>query len=86
VNVVCPGATDTPLLRAAERYLTNDPRFASWYEDGFVETVVKSIPLGRLGLPEDVADAVSFFAGPDAEFITGQVLSVDGGQTMYYGM
>jgi 2-hydroxycyclohexanecarboxyl-CoA dehydrogenase len=86
VNVVCPGATDTPLLREAEQHLTNDPRFASWYEDGFVETVVKSIPLGRLGSPADVANAVSFFAGPDAEFITGQVLSIDGGQTMYYGM
>jgi 2-hydroxycyclohexanecarboxyl-CoA dehydrogenase len=86
VNVICPGATDTPLLREAERYLTNDPRFSSWYEAGFVETVVRSIPLGRLGSPADVANAVSFLAGPEAAFITGQVLSVDGGQTMYYGM
>ncbi|MDN5895077.1 MAG: SDR family oxidoreductase [Nocardioides sp.] len=38
-------------------------------------------PLGRLGVPEDVADAVTFLAGPEAAFITGQVLIVDGGIT-----
>ena len=76
----------TPHSCERRRYLTNDPRFSSWYEAGFVETVVRSIPLGRLGSPADVANAVSFLAGPEAELITGEVLSVDGGQTMYYGM
>ena len=40
------------------------------------------IPLGRLGTPEDVADAVAFFASPAASYITGQVLKVDGGMHM----
>ena len=41
------------------------------------------IPLGRLGQPSDIAQAVSFFAAVESSFITGQVLSVDGGETMY---
>jgi len=39
------------------------------------------LPLGRLGLPDDIADAISFFAGEDARYVTGQVLFVDGGLT-----
>jgi 3-oxoacyl-[acyl-carrier protein] reductase len=42
----------------------------------------KEIPLSRLGLPEDVAKAVRFLVSPDAEYITGQVLNVDGGMVM----
>jgi 2-hydroxycyclohexanecarboxyl-CoA dehydrogenase len=44
--------------------------------------MVRSIPLRRLGRPQDVAAAVAFFASAEAEFITGQVLSVSGGLTM----
>ena len=43
------------------------------------EKMISSIPLGRMGLPEDVARAVLFLASPDADYITGQVLVVDGG-------
>ena len=43
------------------------------------EKMVQSIPLGRMGQPEDVARGVLFLAGPDASYITGQVLVVDGG-------
>lgn len=43
------------------------------------EKMVQSIPLGRMGQPEDVARGVLFLAGPDAAYITGQVLVVDGG-------
>jgi 2-hydroxycyclohexanecarboxyl-CoA dehydrogenase len=42
----------------------------------------RSIPLRRLGEPADIAAAVAFFASPDADFVTGQVLSVSGGLTM----
>ncbi|NLY90098.1 MAG: SDR family oxidoreductase, partial [Firmicutes bacterium] len=42
----------------------------------------KQIPLTRLGLPEDVAKAVVFLASSDADYITGQVLNVDGGMVM----
>ncbi len=40
------------------------------------------IPMGRLGSPEDVAGVVRFLAGPEARYITGQVLAVDGGMVM----
>ncbi len=46
------------------------------------EDAIKATPLGRLGTVEDVAQAVAFLASDDAAFITGQVLSVDGGMVM----
>ncbi len=46
------------------------------------ETITKLIPLASLGQPEDVAEAVLFFAGPGARYVTGQVLPVDGGLVM----
>ena len=68
VNVVCPGPTDTPLLAAVpEKYR---------------EAFIKAIPMRRFGQPAEVADAIAFFAGPNAGYITGQVLSVSGGLTM----
>jgi len=44
--------------------------------------MINSIPLKRLGTPDDVGFAVSFFASPEAGFITGQTLVVDGGQVL----
>jgi 2-hydroxycyclohexanecarboxyl-CoA dehydrogenase len=73
VNVVCPGPTDTPLLdevRSSERGAK------------IIAAMTRAVPLGRLGTPDDVAEAVAFFASPAAAFITGQVLSVSGGLTM----
>ena len=68
LNGVCPGPTRTPLLDAS----MNDPATAD---------AVKSIdiPIGRWGEPEDVAKAVSFLLGPDATWIHGSLLYVDGG-------
>lgn len=68
VNCVCPGPTDTPL-------------FASLPE-GIRNALVRAIPFRRLAAPEEVAEAVLFFASPRAGFVTGQVLSVSGGLTM----
>ncbi len=68
VNCVCPGPTDTPL-------------FASLPEK-VREGLVRAIPFRRLATPEEVADAVLFFASDRANFVTGQVLSVSGGLTM----
>jgi 2-hydroxycyclohexanecarboxyl-CoA dehydrogenase len=47
------------------------------------EAYRRAIPLGRIGKPEDLPGAVLFFASDDANFITGQVLSVSGGLTMH---
>ena len=68
VNCVCPGPTDTPLMAAVP--------------DKVKEALTKAIPFRRLGKPEEVADAVLFFASDRASYITGQVLSVSGGLTM----
>jgi len=44
--------------------------------------IIRSIPLGRVGRPEEVARAIVFFASADSDYITGQTLSVNGGLTM----
>lgn len=67
-NAVCPGPTDTPLLRAQPESLQR--------------ALERAVPIGRLGRPEDVAHAISFFASEGAGYVTGQVLSVSGGLTM----
>lgn len=68
VNCVCPGPTDTPLWQAVP--------------DNLKEALVKAIPLRRVGKPNEVADAVCFFASGRSDYVTGQVLSVSGGLTM----
>jgi 2-hydroxycyclohexanecarboxyl-CoA dehydrogenase len=72
VNCVCPGPSETPLFQA--EFTAGRPALA--------EALKKAIPWGRLGQPEDVAGAVVFLASDEAEFITGQTLSVSGGLTM----
>jgi len=68
VNCVCPGPTDTPLYQAVP--------------EKFREAFVKAIPFRRVGKPQEVADAVLFFASSRSDYVTGQVLSVSGGLTM----
>ena len=72
VNVVCPGPTDTPLIQ----------RMAAEDSPKLVEALARAIPFRRMARPEEIAAAVAFFASADADFITGQVLSVSGGLTM----
>jgi 2-hydroxycyclohexanecarboxyl-CoA dehydrogenase len=68
VNCVCPGPTDTPLWQAVPEKL----------RDAFI----KAIPFRRVAKPQEVADAIIFFAGARSDYVTGQVLSVSGGLTM----
>jgi NAD(P)-dependent dehydrogenase (short-subunit alcohol dehydrogenase family) len=71
VNALCPGlvGTSRAFLRAT----------AGTDEAALLEPRGRSIPVGRVGLPEDVAAAVAFLASPEAGYITGQALPIDGG-------
>ncbi|MGU3586811.1 SDR family NAD(P)-dependent oxidoreductase [Rhodococcus sp. C26F] len=70
-NVVCPGLVDTAMLRTVE---TDN--------SGLMDKLARSIPMRRLGSAGEVAAAVEFLCAPDAGYITGQTLSVNGGITM----
>ncbi len=74
VNVVCPGPTDTALFA--------DYKLGAGNPEKLEEAFKRSIPLGRIGQPDDLPGAIVFFASDDANFVTGQVLSVSGGLTM----
>jgi NAD(P)-dependent dehydrogenase (short-subunit alcohol dehydrogenase family) len=71
VNAVCPGAIRTGMMEASVKDHSN-PEEA-------IEAIGRTIPLGRVGEPEDVARAVYFLASPAAAYITGAALVVDGG-------
>jgi 3-oxoacyl-[acyl-carrier protein] reductase len=67
-NAVAPGFIETAMT--------------SGLSDEFRQTALKAVPLGRVGTPEDVANAVAFLASEEASYITGHVLSVNGGMLM----
>ncbi|MDH5766311.1 MAG: SDR family oxidoreductase, partial [Gammaproteobacteria bacterium] len=68
VNTVAPGFIDTDMTRA----LPEEQR----------EALIKQIPLNRLGDPTDIANAVAFLASPEAAYITGETINVNGGMYM----
>ncbi len=67
VNCVCPGPTDTPMLQSRPEKLR--------------EAFIKAIPFRRFAKPQEIADAILFFASSRSDYITGQVISVSGGLT-----
>ncbi|HRW38327.1 MAG TPA: SDR family oxidoreductase [Aquihabitans sp.] len=73
VNAVCPGLIDTDLV---EFIVAGGPVLDSYREN---------TPIDRIGTPDDIAAAVRFLVGPEATWLTGQVLTVDGGQSLRRG-
>ncbi len=74
VNAVAPGSIEFAGGSWEKRKQEGSPVY---------EAVLKSIPFGRLGAPEEVADAILFLASPMARWVTGQTLVVDGGQLLF---
>lgn len=68
VNAIAPGFINTPMTEVLE--------------DSYKESIKQSIALRRFGEPEDIANAVSFFASENSSYVTGQVLVIDGGMVM----
>jgi 2-hydroxycyclohexanecarboxyl-CoA dehydrogenase len=75
LNCVCPGPTNTPAMDA----------FVGTGEAGqkIRDALVRSVPLGRIGEPDDYSGLVAFLASADASFMTGQTISVSGGLSMH---
>lgn len=70
INCLCPGTTETPLVR---NLVEKEP--------GRLDDVIKDIPLGRMGREEEIASAVLWLCSPGAGFMVGQTLTPDGGYT-----
>ena len=73
VNAVAPGAIETPINEDV------------WSDDEKRKELLKLIPYGRLGQPEDVANAVAWLMSDEADYVTGTTLTVDGGMGLYPG-
>jgi len=80
VNAVCPGVIDTPMQDVVDREIA---RVTAGDPADIRADRVGRIPLGSIGLPDDVAAVVSFLLSPDAHYLTGQALNVDGGLLTY---
>ena len=83
VNAICPGVTlpESKEVTSPESIWTEDMMKVFGTTEAR-DKIAKGIPLGRLGKPEDIANAVLFLASDRASFITGQTLGVDGGYAM----
>jgi 3-oxoacyl-[acyl-carrier protein] reductase len=77
VNCVCPSYIETDRVK---RIVENRSQQSGQSEDEVRSSMASSIPMGRIGRPEEFADLVVFLASERSSFITGTVIPVDGGQ------
>jgi len=75
VNTICPGPTNTPAMAALVGGDENGKKI--------MDAMVRAVPLGRIGEPDDYAGLVAFLASDDSAFMTGQTVSMSGGLTMH---
>ncbi len=75
VNCICPGLIETPAVQRA--YLKNSD---------IKSNIAAQVPMGRLGLPQEIANATAFLASEEAAYVTGAALVVDGGQSIHSGV
>jgi len=75
VNAIAPGFIDTPMCLLPDG--SGHEHQQAWFQDIYIK--YKRIPLGRAGLPDDVAGPAAFFCSDDARYVTGQIVLVDGG-------
>jgi 3-oxoacyl-[acyl-carrier protein] reductase len=68
VNCICPGYINAGLMKGVEK--------------GLLEEMMSTVPMGKIGEPEDIGEGVAFLASASAKYITGQVLCIDGGMVM----
>jgi len=80
VNVVAPGCVQTPMSYA----LGSNEFESEWFKECFINPKRPRLPLLRPGSPEEIAEAVLFFANPRNSYCTGSVLVVDGGLTIRF--
>ena len=80
VNAICPGNIESTLM---EEVAASVERRDGLEPGTFLRDRARAIPLRRLGLPQDIANVVSFLCSENADYVTGQALHVNGG--LYYG-
>lgn len=71
INTICPGIIETPMV---QRYFKEEPAAR--------ESLIAQIPMGRVGLPSEIAKAVAWLSSPDASYLHGHSMIVDGGWTV----
>ncbi|MFL6603450.1 MAG: SDR family NAD(P)-dependent oxidoreductase [Steroidobacteraceae bacterium] len=80
VNCVCPGTIDTDMMDGTFARMAG--RIGKSSAAQIKESVARSVPLRRQGMPQELAAVISFLLGPEASYITGQTINVDGGVRM----
>tara|TARA_Y100001949_G_C15777342_1_gene239066 strand:- start:261 stop:560 length:300 start_codon:yes stop_codon:yes gene_type:complete len=75
INAVCPNEVDTPMLRSGFKMRGFDPTTA-------LAELDKTVPLGRIAQPKDIAEVVLFLASDHARYICGELLEINGGKSV----